>query len=149
DYVKVLDFGVAKLTHADPEAPLISTMDGAIIGTPMCMAPEQAAGQAVDWRADIYATGVILYLLLAGRLPFDAKNFAALAVQLITQPPPPLPGSTPGGEPIPEALAALTLKCLEKEPGARPQSMAELAEALLPFAAGTPIPLARAVSQPS
>jgi serine/threonine-protein kinase len=138
DYVKVLDFGVAKLMHADPDAPLISTMDGAIIGTPMCMAPEQAAGQTVDWRADIYATGVILYLLLSGRLPFDAKNFAALAVQLITQPPPPLPNSTPAGEAVPDALKAVVLKCLAKDPKDRPQSMKELGDALAPFVAFVP-----------
>ncbi len=147
DYVKVLDFGVAKLTHSDPDAPLISTMDGAIIGTPMCMAPEQAAGTAVDWRADIYATGVILYLLLSGRLPFDAANFAALAVQLITRPPPPLPARTPGGEDIDPALKALVLKCLEKEPQNRPQSMKELGDALLPFMADKPAASASAPVQ--
>src|SRR5262249_49843598 len=107
--------------------------DGAIIGTPMCMAPEQAAGAAVDYRADIYAVGVILYLLLTGRLPFEAKTFAALAVQLITKPPPPLPDKTPSGETIDPALKALVLKCLEKEPDQRPQSMRELGDALLPF----------------
>jgi serine/threonine-protein kinase len=138
DYVKVLDFGVAKLMHADPDAPLISTMDGAIIGTPMCMAPEQAAGQAVDWRADIYATGVILYLLLTGRLPFDAKNFASLAVQLITQPPPPIGDTTPSGEAISPELKAAVLKCLEKDPKARPQSMKELSDALAPFVSSQP-----------
>src|SRR5581483_9733324 len=89
----------------------------------------------VDWRADIYATGVILYLLLTGKLPFDAKNFAALAVQLITQPPPPLPNTTPSGEAVPDALKAVVLKCLAKEPDARPQSMKDLSEALAPFVA--------------
>ena len=133
DYVKVLDFGVAKLTHAQPDAPLISTMDGAIIGTPMCMAPEQASGGAVDYRCDIYAAGVILYLLLSGRLPFDAKNFATLAVQLITQPPPPLPDKATSGEPIPAGLKAVVLKCLEKSPDNRPKSMRELGEALVPY----------------
>jgi len=120
DYVKVLDFGVAKLTHATDDAPLISTMDGAIIGTPMCMAPEQAAGAVVDHRADIYAVGVILYLLLTGKLPFEAKTFAALAVLLMTKPPPPLPQRTPSGELIGAGLKALVLKCLEKEPQNRP-----------------------------
>ncbi|MBK7859385.1 MAG: protein kinase [Archangiaceae bacterium] len=133
DYVKVLDFGVAKLTHAQPDTPLISTMDGAIIGTPMCMAPEQAAGAAVDHRADIYAVGVILYLMLTGQLPFEAKTFAALAVLLITKPPPPIPDLTPSKERIEPALKALVLKCLEKEPANRPQSMRELAEGLTPF----------------
>ncbi len=135
DYVKVLDFGVAKLTAPGADAPAISTMDGAIIGTPACMAPEQAAGLAVDARADIYATGVILYELLAGRLPFDGKTFGALAAQIITQPPPPMPDATPGGERIPPALKALVMRCLEKLPAKRPQSMLEIREALEPFAA--------------
>src|SRR5207237_186501 len=118
------------------DAPLISTMDGAIIGTPMCMAPEQATGGTVDFRADIYATGVILFLLLSGKLPFDAPNFAALAVQLVTQKPPPLPDKTPSGDRVPKELDALVMKCLEKDPAHRPQSMTELSKALAQFHTG-------------
>ncbi|MFZ5444515.1 MAG: protein kinase domain-containing protein [Myxococcota bacterium] len=126
EYVKVLDFGVAKLTQATPDAPTVSTMDGAIIGTPTSMSPEQASGSAVDRRADVYAVGVLLYLLLSGRLPIDADSFGKLVALLLTKVPDPLPAQTPKGEPIPPALAALVMRCLEKDPAKRPQSMEEL-----------------------
>lgn len=130
EYVKVLDFGVAKLTQPTSAAPTVSTMDGAIIGTPTSMSPEQASGGVVDQRADIYAVGVLLYLLLSGRLPIDADSFGKLIALLLTQPPPPLPGKNPLGEPIPVKLAALVMRCLAKDPLERPQSMDALVEAL-------------------
>ncbi len=126
EYVKVLDFGVAKLTQPGGDAPVVSTMDGAIIGTPTSMSPEQASGGAVDQRADIYAVGVVLYQLLSGRLPIDAENFGKLVALLLTKPPPPLPETTPLGEAIPPGLAAVVMRCLEKDPDKRPQSMNEL-----------------------
>jgi tRNA A-37 threonylcarbamoyl transferase component Bud32 len=133
DYVKVLDFGVAKLTSVTKEKSLVATREGAIVGTPICMAPEQAAGLEVDHRADIWATGVMLYELLSGRLPFEASNFALLAAQIIAQPPPPMPPKTPSGERIPAKLKALVLRCLEKDAGRRPQTMNELKDALAAF----------------
>lgn len=129
DYVKVLDFGVAKLTAPDGKS-MVATMDGAIIGTPICMSPEQAQGDAVDARTDIWAVGVILYRLLAGALPFDAPNFTAIAVKIITQPMPPLPDKTPTGEPIPPALKALVARCLEKDRAQRPPNMEAVRDAL-------------------
>ncbi|HEY1089084.1 MAG TPA: serine/threonine-protein kinase, partial [Archangium sp.] len=129
-YVKVLDFGVAKLTQPTAAAPTVSTMDGAIIGTPTSMSPEQASGGTVDHRADVYAVGVLLYLLLSGKLPIDAENFGKLIALLLTKPPPPLPAKNPLGETIPPELAAVVMRCLEKDPAKRPQSMAELIEAL-------------------
>jgi serine/threonine-protein kinase len=138
DYVKVLDFGVAKLTASgDAQAPLISTMDGAIIGTPTAMAPEQASGGAVDHRVDVYAVGVVLYQLLSGKLPFDAENFARLVVKLMTQPPEPLPPKNPLGQSVPAPLRALVLQCLAKEREQRPASM-EALEAALVAAASAP-----------
>ena len=130
DYVKVLDFGVAKLTQPATGAPTVSTMDGAIIGTPTTMSPEQASGGVVDQRADIYAVGVLLYLLLSGKLPIDAENFGKLIALLLTRPPEPLPPKTPLGEPIPPELAATVMKCLEKDPDHRPKSMEMLLDAL-------------------
>ena len=129
DYVKVLDFGVAKLTRK--ETSNVSTMDGAIIGTPSTMAPEQATGDLVDNRVDVYAIGVILYELLSGKLPFDDANFARLVMRLMNEPPPPLPALTPGGEPIPAPLIALVMKCLAKKREDRPATMAEVDSALL------------------
>jgi serine/threonine-protein kinase len=138
DYVKVLDFGVAKLTVPGGDAPSVTTMDGAIIGTPSFMAPEQAAGLAVDPRTDIWAVGVLLYQLLAGKLPFEGVSFALLAVQIITKPPPPLPPQTPSGERIPASLSALVMRCLEKEPAKRPPSLADVGAALSAIASHEP-----------
>ncbi|MGV3619709.1 MAG: protein kinase domain-containing protein [Archangium sp.] len=135
EYVKVLDFGVAKLTQPTHAAPTVSTMDGAIIGTPTSMSPEQASGAPVDQRADVYAVGVLLYLLLAGRLPIDADNFGKLIALLLTRPPDPLPAVNALGEPIPPWLSAVTMRCLEKDPAKRPQSMVELINGLSPPAA--------------
>ncbi|WAM27403.1 serine/threonine-protein kinase [Myxococcus sp. NMCA1] len=129
DFVKVLDFGVAKLLTA--EGGTTGTVDGTIIGTPAYMAPEQAAGLPVDARSDIYAVGNILYELISGKPPFQAPAFGHLVVQIITQPPPPLPSHLPSGEPVPPQLAELVMRCLSKEPEARPQSLAEVTTALL------------------
>ncbi|MFP2930876.1 serine/threonine-protein kinase [Pyxidicoccus sp. 3LG] len=129
DFVKVLDFGVAKLLTS--ETNTTGTMDGTIIGTPAYMAPEQAAGLPVDPRSDVYAVGNILYEMLSGRPPFQAPAFGQLVVQIITQPPPPLPTHLPYGELIPAQLSELVLRCLAKEQEGRPQSLAEVTTALL------------------
>ena len=142
DFVKVLDFGVAKLMTTQTGVSLTGTLDGTIIGTPAYMAPEQAAGLPVDARADIYAVGNILYEMLAGHPPFQASAFGQLVVQIITQAPPPLPAQLPSGEPTPPALASLVMRCLAKEPEARPQTLAEVTTALLLLPAVTPAPLA-------
>lgn len=131
DFVKVLDFGVAKLITTQTGVNLTGTLDGTIVGTPAYMAPEQAAGLPVDARADIYAVGNILYEMLCGHPPFQAAAFGQLVVQIITQPPPPLPSHLPSGEPVPEELAALVMRCLAKEPEARPQQLAEVTTSLL------------------
>jgi serine/threonine-protein kinase len=129
DFVKVLDFGVAKLLTSEGPS---GTLDGTIIGTPTYMAPEQAAGLPVDALADIYAVGNLLYEMFAGHPPFIAPNFGQLVVQIITRPPPPLPPRLPSGEPLPPALGKLVLRCLAKEPEKRPQGLAEVTSALLP-----------------
>ncbi|MBL8916989.1 MAG: protein kinase [Archangium sp.] len=136
EYVKVLDFGVAKLTNITHDAPTVSTMDGAIIGTPTSMSPEQASGGTVDRRADVYAVGVLLYLLLSGKLPIDAENFGKLVALLLTKVPDALPERTPRGEFIPAWLIDVVRRCLEKDPLKRPQSMEELITAL-----STPTPV--------
>ena len=128
DYVKVLDFGVAKVLTAQGTQ---GTLDGTIVGTPTYMSPEQAAGLPVDARADIYAVGTVLYEMITGHTPFDAPNFGQLLVRILTEAPAPLPKHTPSGEPVPRALAALTMRCLAKEPEQRPQALAEVITALL------------------
>ncbi|MBJ6761533.1 serine/threonine protein kinase [Myxococcaceae bacterium JPH2] len=129
DFVKVLDFGVAKLMSA--HGGVSSTLDGTIIGTPAYMSPEQAAGLPVDHRADIYAVGNILYELVVGHPPFESTAFGQLVVQIITQAPPALPATLPSGEPLPAEFSALVMRCLAKEPEARPQQLTEVTTALL------------------
>ncbi len=128
DFVKVLDFGVAKLRDAQPGPG--STRSGMVIGTPLYMAPEQALGKEVDPHADVWAAGVVLYELLSGSVPFDAPSFVELAVKIREADPKALPAKTPRGERIPQALASIVTKCLEKRPADRFRSMAALAEAL-------------------
>jgi serine/threonine-protein kinase len=134
DFVKVLDFGVAKLDTLR-EARASDTAEGTIVGTPTYMAPEQASGLAVDARTDVYAVGTVLYEMLAGHPPFSGANFGQLAAQVIAHTPPPLPRYTRSGERIPLGLRSLVLRCLEKDPQSRPQSMAELERLLTPYLA--------------
>lgn len=135
DFVKVLDFGVAKILTSEGTG---NTLDGTIIGTPTYMAPEQAAGLPVDHRADIYAVGNLLYEMLSGHPPFQAPAFGQLVVQIITQPPPPLPKRLASGELMPPALAELVLRCLAKEPEARPRRLEEVTTALLTLGSKAP-----------
>ena len=77
DFVKVLDFGIAKLQERDPNQPAL-TMQGIVCGTPEYMSPEQAMGQDLDNRTDLYSTGCILYEMLTGQVPFVANNYQAI-----------------------------------------------------------------------
>jgi len=128
DVIKVLDFGMAKVQQTDNSETKL-TMHGAIYGTPQYMAPEQAAGQEVDQRADIYAFGVILYEMLAGRPPFSGETMMALLVKHMTEKPPALPNS------VPRPISQLVLACLSKAPEDRPQSAQQVLELLAQFLA--------------
>ncbi len=122
--VKVLDFGIAKLLEPDLQSRQ-KTSTGMIMGTPMYMSPEQAAGQVNDIspRSDIYALGVILYQMLSGRVPFEAPTAAQLLAAHITEPPKPLSEVTEG---LPEAVHQVVERSLEKSPDARQQSASQL-----------------------
>lgn len=126
DFAKVLDFGIAKVDGSDssPQSERALTRIGAIMGTAGYMAPEQALGQAVDARADLYAFGVVLYEMISGKLPFVAEEAAQILAKQLTEHPPPLPAPTP-----PE-LVALVERLLEKSPDNRIQTARELAEAV-------------------
>jgi serine/threonine-protein kinase len=130
DFVKVLDFGVAKLVAPLGDVPMTTTVEGTIVGTPAYMAPEQATGGNADARTDLYSVGVVLYELLAGHPPFQAPAFGQLVAQVLSSPPPPLPAHTRSGERIPHALSSVVKRCLAKNPEDRYPSLRELARAL-------------------
>ena len=132
DVVKVLDFGVAKLTGAGPEASLTTT--GAAVGTPYYMAPEQARGMPVDARTDVYAVGVCMYHALSGRLPFSAPSFNALMFAIAEQQAPPLGAIATEVEP---GIVAIVERAMQKDPARRFASAAEMAAALTPFVTPT------------
>ncbi len=137
--LKVLDFGVAKALGAGAGG---ATNHGASPGTPRSMAPEQCAGGPVDARADVYAAGLVLYELVAGRGPFDdlLGNEHALRYAHCTRRPAPPSSIAPRA--APPALDALILRALAKAPADRFQSAAEMAAALRrlprPSAEGVP-----------
>nr|MBK7066680.1 serine/threonine protein kinase [Deltaproteobacteria bacterium] len=130
DFVKVLDFGIAKFLSGEGGGARTGT--GVMVGTPEYMSPEQIEDtKNVDHRADLYALGVILYTALAGRPPFRTESIAKLAYEVCTLPPPPIRDARPD---LPPALAAVIEQLLAKTPDARIQSAREVSERLLPFA---------------
>jgi len=122
--IKVVDFGIAWLTSANDAR---HTRAGDILGTAHYMSPEQAAGVELDKRSDLFSVGVVLYQLLTGRKPFDAKNVVSLVMQISKEDPPSLSEARPD---IPAGLRRAVEKCLRKQPDHRFQSGAELTEAL-------------------
>jgi serine/threonine-protein kinase len=126
DVMKVLDFGLAKLT-CDQDVALLTT-DGSLLGTPCYMAPEAVSGREVDARSDVYALGCVLYELLAGRPPFEDTTIAGLLRQHSeTRPVPP---SHKRGTRLPAELERLVMRCLEKQPEDRFTDAEQLAAAL-------------------
>ena len=131
-YVKVLDFGLAKLTAKSSARPtvdsdastLIDTKPGVVIGTAQYMSPEQARGLALDARTDIFSIGVVLYEMVAGRRPFEGPTISDMIVSILERQPPTL--ATYQRE-IPEALEWIVSKALRKDREERYQTAKDLA----------------------
>ncbi len=141
DFVKVLDFGVAKVAATPGEGG--QTAFGMVMGTPGYMSPEQAQGVPVDARSDLYSLGLILYELLAGKPTFTAETPSLLMFKQIGEPPPPFAPEVAAT--VPTELEALIFRMLQKAPGDRPASMNEVIAVLERTPAGPaprPRPLA-------
>ncbi|MEY4509923.1 MAG: hypothetical protein RLZZ450_2045 [Pseudomonadota bacterium] len=130
DFPKVLDFGLAKVTQREMRpGSLILTQEGMVFGTPEFMSPEQARGQQLDARSDIYSLGCILYEMLTGKLPFDAAQPMDYLALQIRGTPIPLGERIPNLK-LPAGLDVVVMKTIEKEPDKRHPSAADFAHAL-------------------
>jgi tetratricopeptide (TPR) repeat protein/predicted Ser/Thr protein kinase len=127
DFVKVLDFGIARFLEDGGDVSHM-TAEGALIGTPMYMSPEQALGQAIDHRSDFYSLGVMLYQMALGRPPFVGPTLASLIVAHAHEAPTPPSTLKPGL--VPPPLEALILRLLAKSPAERPADAAALLQDL-------------------
>jgi serine/threonine-protein kinase len=124
DFVKVIDFGIAKVAGTDGTM----TRTGWVLGTPEYMSPEVAMGKQADSRSDVYALGAVLYFLLCGRPPFVGENAGRLFFAHATETP--LRPSVHVGVQLPADLEAVVMRALEKEPLSRYASASDLALAL-------------------
>lgn len=127
DIVKILDFGIAKVSTDGGTDNLTKT--GTVFGTPHYMSPEQAMGQKIDHRADIYSVGVMLFELFTGQVPYKAESFMGILSQHITQPTP-LPSFVNPSRAVPPAIEAIILRAMSKKPEERFSSMQSMIEAL-------------------
>ena len=130
----ISDFGIAKLTQAQSG----NVTGSAIIGTPAYMAPEQAQGDDVDGRADIYALGIILYEMLTGKQPYEADTPMAVAIKHITDPVPQIRIANPK---LPEGMDTIIQKAMAKDKNVRFSSAVEMTNALREVARGDPTKL--------
>ena len=129
--VKVMDFGIARAASGTG-----ITQTGVVMGTAQYIAPEQAQGLSVDGRADIYSLGIVLYEMLAGRVPFDDENPLTVAYRQVRDDPVPPSMIVPG---IPPAMEAIVMKALAKNPANRYQTAQEFKADLLRFLEGMPV----------
>jgi eukaryotic-like serine/threonine-protein kinase len=130
--IKVLDFGISKVSDPLAQSDATLTRTSCAMGSPVYMAPEQMqSAKDVDHRADIWALGCSLFELLIGRPPFNATTMPELCAAVLTHPAPVPSDLRPD---LPKPIDAIVRRCLEKIPSERYLSVAELAQALLPFA---------------
>jgi len=133
DFPKVLDFGLAKVTERELRpGSIMLTQEGMVFGTPEFMSPEQAQGHVLDARSDIYSLAVILYEVLTGKLPFEARTPMEFIQLHVTKPPIPIDDRI-AGKTFPPGLGQVIAKALEKKPENRYASASEFADALKVF----------------
>jgi serine/threonine-protein kinase len=138
DFVKILDFGVSKFTSLEPELSMTKT--GAVVGTPFYMSPEQARGQDVDPRSDLYSVGVVAYQAVTGRVPFQAATFNELVFKIALESPEPADLVVPE---LDAGFAALITRSMLRDPAARFQTAAEFEAAVAAWAASAGVKLER------
>jgi hypothetical protein len=133
--VKIGDFGLSISTAVRTEPALTAT--GAFLGTPAFCSPGQLRGEELNVHSDMYSVGATLFYLLTGRTPFDVPNMVQLLAIVLEQRSPSPRKFRPE---VPQGLAKVVLRCLEKQPGERLKSYADLAQALAPYSSTAPTP---------
>jgi len=129
--IKVLDFGISKLTTPGSSSDMGMTKTSSVMGSPLYMSPEQMSStRNVDMRTDIWALGIILYEILTGRVPFEAETMPQLCGMILQDPPRPMRDLRAD---VPDGLQWVVLRCLEKNRERRFANVAELAAAMVPF----------------
>src|SRR6185369_2396152 len=129
DFVKIVDFGIAKmLTQLDGEDHHL-TQTGEVFGSPLYMSPEQCRGKELDARSDIYSIGCVIYRTLAGIPPFSAQDMIECMYKQVTEAPPSFSSVAPDLA-LPRGLEEAVFKSLDKDPAKRYQSMQEFKETL-------------------
>lgn len=130
DFVKILDFGVAKIAHGAGEESQKLTQTGEVFGSPIYMSPEQCRGEDLSPRSDIYGLGIVMYETLTGKLPLAGKNVVETITKHLHSMPPPFAEARTDLY-IPERVEAAVFAALQKDPNMRQASMAEVKEMLL------------------
>lgn len=126
NFVKILDFGLAKLTKGEQ-----AITEEHVMGTVGYLSPEQIRGDEIDLRVDVYALGVLFYYMLSGHLPFEGDNNATVFYKTINEPPRRIDEVLPEGHDIPDGLIELVHSCLEKDRDDRPANADEIVEGLI------------------
>ncbi|HEY6881782.1 MAG TPA: serine/threonine-protein kinase [Polyangiales bacterium] len=127
--IKVLDFGIAKVVAPDRKLDQFETQAGTVFGTPRYMSPEQAQGNTLDGRSDLYSVGVLLYQMLAGRAPFVEEDAVVVMAKHIRELPTP-PSKLRPDRPIPSSLNDVVMRALMKDPASRFQQASDFVNAL-------------------
>jgi serine/threonine protein kinase len=149
EVVKIVDFGIAQMKDMTGQGGKKLTQTGMIFGTPEYMSPEQAKGASIDHRVDIYAVGVILYEMAAGRTPFVGDSFMGILTQHLYEPAPAILSLNPNAQITPEYEAVIA-KALAKNPDERYQSMQELGDDLIKIREGArPTAITAVISTPN
>ncbi len=126
NFVKILDFGLAKLVKGD-----MAITEDHVMGTVGYLSPEQIKGDPLDLRVDVYAIGIMFYYMLAGRAPFAGEDNATIFYKTVNEPPPDLRTAAPHGEDLPDGLVDLIHRCLAKNRDERPSDADEVVEGLI------------------